>query len=279
MSYKTILVYLQNSKRAASLLKLAVPLAEKHDAHVIGLFITPDIPLHPVVEIHLPEDVIVKQQQAIKRECEQVRAIFKQATQSIADKVEWRNPTCLHSAISDVIVDHALSSDLVVISQDDDDQMGLWPDFPADVALGSARPVLVVPRDIPTDTFGDKVIVAWNASREAARAIFDSLPILKNAREVHIMSVMSENDAKSNTFERGDELANALARHDVSAVVSTENAENLSPGEVVLAHAHNNNFDLIVMGCYGHSRWREAMFGGASRQIMDEMKVPVLMSH
>ncbi|MGH1418017.1 MAG: universal stress protein [Hyphomicrobiaceae bacterium] len=279
MSYKTIVVYLQNSKRAGSLLELAVPLAKKHDAHVVGLFITPDIPLHPVVEIHLPEEIIVKQQQAIEKECEQVRVIFNQATQSITDKVEWRNPTCLHSAISDVIVDHALSSDLVIISQDDDDQMGLWPDFPADVALGSGRPVLVVPRDAHGGTFGDKVIIAWNASREAARATFDALPILDQAREVHVLAVLPEKDGKGSTFERGDELAASLARHDISAVVSTEPTDDLPPGEAVLAHAHDNDFDMIVMGCYGHSRWREAVFGGASRQIMDKMKIPVLMSH
>ncbi len=279
MSYRTILVYLQNTKRAQSLLDVAVPLAEKHDAHLIGLFITPDIPLHPMVEIHLPEEIITKQQQAIEKEGEAVRKIFDSATREIYDKAEWRNPTCLHSAISDLIIDHALSTDLVIISQDDDDQLGLWPDFPADVALGSARPVLVIPREGAFEGVGRKVIVAWNASREAARAAFDAVPIMKDANEVHVMAIVAKNDSKHNTFEHGDDLAAALARHDITTHVSTSFADELPTGDKLLSRADDNNFDLIVMGCYGHSRLREAVFGGVSRNIMRDMKVPVLMSH
>ncbi len=279
MSYKTILVYLQNSKRAKSLLDVAVPLANRHDAHLIGLFITPDIPLHPLVEIHLPEEIILKQQRAIEQEGEAVSKAFDKATDEIYDKSEWRNPTCLHSGISDMIVDHALAADLVVISQDDDDQLGPWPDFPADVALGSSRPVLVIPKDRRFEPIGNKVIVAWNASREASRAAFDAVPVMKDAKEVHVMAIVPESDSKHNISHRGDELAAALARHDIKAHVSASWDEALSVGDTLISRAEDNNFDLIVMGCYGHSRLRESMFGGVSRNILREMKVPVLMSH
>lgn len=279
MSYKTILVYLKSIECADALLDVAVPLAEKHEAHVIGLFLRPDIPIYGAVEIQLSADILERQREAVREDSDKVRELFEKATRSMQDRTEWRSPSCMHSEITDLIAQHAYCTDLVIMSQSDDDQRGLWPNLPADVTIESGRPTLVIPKHGKFNGIGKKALVAWNSSREAARAAFDAVPFLQQSDNVHVMSVNPSTDGGHNTMGRGDDLAISLSRHGVKAEVTTSYNSDISAGDEILSRAADLNCDLIVMGCYGHSRLRETIFGGVSRSMMQSMTVPVLMSH
>ncbi len=122
-------------------------------------------------------------------------------------------------------------------------------------------------------------MVAWDASREAARAVSDALPILERASSVAVVSV----NPRSRDFGHGDvpgaDIALHLARHGVKVDVQRIETRDLDVGNALLSHVASESADLLVMGGYGHSRLREMVLGGATRTILGEMTVPVLMSH
>ena len=279
VSYKTILVYLKSTQCADSVLNVAVSLAEKNDSHVIGLFLEPDVPIYGAVEIQLSAEILAQQKAAMEEDREKVRAIFDKATHGLKGRTEWRNQACQYSEISDVIADHAFCTDLVIMSQSDQDQRALWPNLPAAVAIASGRPTLIVPSAGAFNGIGKNVLIAWNASQEAARAAFDSVPFLQNSDMVHVLSINPNPDGGHNTMGRGDDLAISLSRHGAKVEVTPSYNRDISTTDEILSRAADLNADLIVMGCYGHSRLRETLFGGASRGILQSMTVPVLMSH
>jgi nucleotide-binding universal stress UspA family protein len=146
--------------------------------------------------------------------------------------------------------------------------------------MESGRPVLIVPNGGVQRRVGEKVLVAWNARREAARAVFDALPILRGARDVKVVWVnpQAERERPQDT-PAGDDICTSLARHAVRCQATEQIAPRGSVGETLLACAKDMSADLLVMGCYGHTRARELVFGGASRHVLRHMAIPVLMSH
>ena len=124
-----------------------------------------------------------------------------------------------------------------------------------------------------------KAVVGWDGSREATRAVFDALPLLKRAKTVDLVTVGKSSDAKDAVRAGGGEMASILSRHDVNAELATVDRGDAAAGDALLKYASEKDGDLLVMGCYGHSRLRERLFGGATQHVMKNMIVPVLMSH
>jgi nucleotide-binding universal stress UspA family protein len=123
------------------------------------------------------------------------------------------------------------------------------------------------------------VLVAWNGRRESGRAAFDALPLLKQAEKVRVISINAE-DGEDRAHEvPSADLCTALARHKVKAEAAQASGTDSSAGAMLLAQAHNARCDLLVMGCYGHARLRELVFGGATLHVLRHMTVPVLMAH
>jgi nucleotide-binding universal stress UspA family protein len=172
------------------------------------------------------------------------------------------------------VVKHAYHADLVVAGQTDP-QGDLSPilDFPDRIAMASGRPVLVVPYAGRYPEVGRNVVIAWKPGREAARAVFDALPILEQAEQVQILEV-SEGGG-----ERDTELAAALGRHGIKPVLKSSVAGDIGIGDELLSRLADAGADLLVMGAYGHSRFNELVFGGATRHILQHMTVPTLLSH
>jgi nucleotide-binding universal stress UspA family protein len=123
------------------------------------------------------------------------------------------------------------------------------------------------------------VVVAWDASREAARAVSDALPILEKASSVTVVTVNPRERDYGHGDVPGADIAVYLARHGVKVDVQRIDARDIDVGNMLLSHVANDSADLLVMGAYGHSRLREVVLGGATRTILGEMTVPVLMSH
>ena len=193
------------------------------------------------------------------------------------DRIEWRASEI--DALS-VVALHARYADLVVIGQQNSEwPTGVHKDFERSLPAASGRPVLVVPYAYERRPVGRHVLVAWNASREAARAVNDALPLLKRASQVHVVIFDRTAAGAAHGEEPGADIALFLTRHGVKVIVSRYDAPDADIGSQLLSRAFDLSADLIVMGAWGHSRLREFMLGGVTRTLFESMTVPVLMSH
>jgi nucleotide-binding universal stress UspA family protein len=168
-------------------------------------------------------------------------------------------------------------ADLVILGQVDPEAPAPSSVVPAEVVLSSGRPALIVPYVLRSQSVARRVFVAWNASREAARAVADALPLLQDAEAVVVVSINAKLGVESE--QPASDLAHHLARHGVKAEATAIVAKDPTVGAVLLARAADFGADLIVMGAYGHSRSRELLLGGATRHILRHMTIPLLMAH
>jgi nucleotide-binding universal stress UspA family protein len=276
MPYKTILVHVDNGKRSAVRLDIACRLAKLSDAHLIGL--------HALTVVKLPSYAMVEGGVQVREFHERMlsdsavaaEALFKAAVKaSGVEKVEWRKSR--RDAIESVPV-HGRYADVLVIGQPNEtDASGVEPDFAERLLLAAGRPALVIPYAGNFPTVGTRVLVAWNASREATRALTDAIPILREAKQVDVIA-FNPKDAPHGEVP-GADIGLYLARHGIKVSVSQQTAEDVDVGNQLLSRAADLDSDLIVMGAYGQPRMKELILGGATRTILKSMTVPVLMSH
>jgi nucleotide-binding universal stress UspA family protein len=277
MSLKDVLVHVGTEAACASRLSVAARLAAWQDAHLTGLHVIAAAPLPGYIQAEMPFQVQELQRQRLNREAEQARELFDAAVHAAGvARAEWR---AIEGGILDTARLHARYFDLTVVGQgiDVEDPTGALSVLPEDLALSIGRPVLVIPRYGTFPALGDQVLVAWNASREAVRAVNDALPLLRRAQKVTVLSV----DPGDHPDQRlpGADVTLHLARHGVNAVAAQTRGADISVGDVLLSYAADIGADLIVCGAYGHSRLREMVLGGATRHLLKHMTVPLLMSH
>ena len=147
------------------------------------------------------------------------------------------------------------------------------------VALASGRPILAVPYAGQFETVGRRVLIGWNATREATRAVNDAMPLLAAADVVTVLTIDAREAPDAHGELPGADISLHLARHGVKATIERTVSAGVPAGEVLLSRAADLGADLLVIGAYGHSRMRELLLGGATRSILQSMTVPVLMSH
>lgn len=276
MSYKTILVHLDNGKRVATRLDAGIRLARQFDAHLVGLYALTAVTLPSYVLAEGGPIIAMQQQknaleQAARAES-QFRATIDKAGMSGA---EWRRSAA--DALDGCTL-HARYADLVVIGQADfSDSSDVEPEFPELFVLSAGRPVLVVPYAGKFPTIGERILIGWNAGREATRAITDALPLLRLAKVVDVIAFNPDGDAHGEV--PGADVGLYLARHGVKVKVSHHRANDVDVGNQMLSRAADLGTDLIVMGAWGHSRVKELILGGVTRTLLETMTVPVLMSH
>ena len=280
MDWKTILVQLSNLRRTDVLASVAGRLAERSNAHLIGLNVANALAHMPAMPALVgPEDFAAFE--AIDDEtAARLKAAFDEVTHNRAFVAEWRNVKIVGMEPVSAVIEHGRAADLIVASQSDPDweMSGLF-DAPERLALESGRPVLVVPYAGRFGEIGKRVMVAWSGKREGARAVFDALPLLKSADKVTLLCVVGRDaDGESGQLP-GAEIAASLARHGVKVTVRKTLADEVGVADEILARLADEGSDLLVMGAYGHSRLREMVFGGVTRHILRHMTVPTLMSH
>ena len=278
MSYKTIVVLIDRAWRVEQL-EVAFALAADMDAHLVGLYAvrTPGIPSFALAEA---ASVAVKLQELQRadraaREDAARKAFEAAAKHSGHAKHEWR---VTRADALMAVAQSARYADLIIAAQPQPkaDEAGNPPESHSTLALVAGRPVLHVPYVGRFAHLARRVMVAWSATRESARAVTDSLPLLRQAESVRVVVF---NPGSEHGEQPGADVALYLARHGVKvAVVQRKNTE-VGIGELILSDAADDNADLIVMGAYGHSRIRELVLGGATRTVLESMTVPVLMSH
>ena len=177
---------------------------------------------------------------------------------------------------------HALCSDLVVLGQYDPDDPLAWgtpPDLVPQVLADSGRPALVVPWAGDFAEVGRRVVVAWKPTRESASALRAALPLLQAAQEVSLLHWSEGDDEARASPDLTQALAAWLDAHGVRARLETQGRPGDDLGALLLSAAADHSADLLVMGCYGHARMREWMFGGVTRTVLRSMTLPVLMTH
>lgn len=279
MSYKTILVYFRDEMEAPEIAATACRLAEQHDAHVIGLNVAPNTLVLPVTGFPVPQPLIDKSSEQQAQRAKAINAILDKQASKSSQSWEWRHLVSEGTTVSRIVADHAQCTDLIVIGQPAKGTSYIEPDMTFETLLmDSGRPVLVVPSAATPRATCKHVMIAWNGTREAARAAFDAVPLMVAAGTEKVTLVRIESRTGLNGGETTDrELVASLARHGLKVDLAHEPRQG-GAGETLLAQASKLGADLLVMGCYGHSRVREFVFGGATDHILRHMETPVLMA-
>ncbi len=278
MSYGTILVHTNASARSDERVQLAAAIAREHGAHLVGVAPTGLAEIRPEwggAEVGYYYAEIQRRQ---RERATEVAARFDAQVRALGvDAFEHR---IAEDEDAYAIALQARYADLVVIGQADpsDPTIGTVPNFVEQVLVDSGRPVLIVPSAGHYGATGRNVLLAWSASRESARAVVDALPFLRKAKLVRVVIVDGTPTPEGHGAEPGADIAVYLARHGVTVEVSREPGTGDVAG-TLLSRACDYGSDLLVMGGYGHSRFREMLLGGVTRSILDSMTLPVLMSH
>ena len=282
MPLKDILVQVDDSTASRERLRLACDLARRHAAHLVALYCIERLPITAYsawgdpgyTDFSAAEEIKQQYRAAALGTMERVEAAFRAERDRAGIDTEWR---VIEGVGSVPLIEQARYADLAVLGQTDLGQAFIRNTAPEEVVLASGRPALIVPAVGRFEHVGLRVLVAWNASREAARALGDALPLLVHAQTVTVLTIGST--ATTDNERRGADITRHLARHGINATAAAAIAKDVEVGDVLLSRAADYGADLIVMGGYGHSRTREWLLGGATRHILRHMTVPVLMAH
>ncbi|ASU38842.1 universal stress protein [Herbaspirillum sp. meg3] len=274
MSYKTILVYVDQSRRSAERIKLAAEIAIAHDAHLIGVAVT------GISRFIYPDGMVF-----VTSVIDTLRQRAQHSLDQFEETVKKMGVNSYERRVSEDDAQGALAlqarySDLVVVSQMDlsePDAVDI-SDLPEYVMLNSSKPVLVVPYAGKFSDTGSNILVAWDGSMEATHAIANALPMLKRAKKVTLAIFNQSQRFATHGEQPGADIGLYLARHGVKIEIEEENTE-LDVGNALLSLAADKGADLLVMGGYGHSRFREVLLGGVTSLILNTMTLPVLLSH
>jgi nucleotide-binding universal stress UspA family protein len=279
MAYKTVLVSLNDVPRVEAMLEAAARIATICDAHVIGCYVVPAFTIYPEVGFAAPPAVDDTRQQYFKTNVAAVKARFETMLRKEGLKGEWRTVNSLYAEIAPSLMEHGRAADLIMVSQIAQDPVAyIEPGLVDHVVMESGRPVLVVPQKGALAEI-KSVVAGFNATREAARALFDSLPLLQGVKEVRVVWVDPYKERSVAGEVPGAEAAAALARHGIKATAEGLAAGGINAGEALLQHANDLGAGLLVVGAYAHSRMREYIFGGATQHVLAHANIPVLLSH
>lgn len=276
MTYKTILVHCDAAESVSNRLEVATDLAQRFDAHLVGLHVRR--PFEPPVffDGSFPmDDYFKSHEEGIKADEATAATAFEKAVRGKLQSTEWR---VVDGYAENELVVQARCADLIIVGQAEPTPTITPSDLPETVALAAGHPVLIVPY-IGAKPPGKIVMLCWNASREAARAVTDALPFLKAAEKVVLLTVSPESSGAGHGTAPGADLVAWLGRHGVRVTLQRDVAPDVDVGSVILSRAADHSADLIVMGVYGHSRMRELVLGGVSRTVLSSMTVPFLVTH
>lgn len=281
MSWKDVLVIVSEAEADEPALALGETLAGMcSDCHLAAAFLTalPDEPLayEPTVVAGVWAELLGRARQDAEVERKRVEARLQRS----AKKTELRTAEALSRDLGRVAAVHARYADVAVMTRPSEGAgVELREEIIEGVLFHSGRPALIAPPGWTGTTIGKRVVVAWDASREATRALSEADDLLENAEAVTVLTV----DAKSKMFGHGDQpganIAGHLNRRGLPAEVRNVDSAGRSASVAILEEAKKFNADLIVMGGYAHSRLRELVFGGATRDLLRTTTVPLLMAH
>lgn len=273
MAIRNILLHAFEGEAGNTVRDVAFALAQKHDSHVSALSIVDNTPIPAYVVPYVPVNLSDTYIEEARKTAENVEAQTRAEAEKQGVRLDWNyeeGDLCGHMNV------HARYADICVVGQGTGSDVPVGPAnlLPDELILGSGRPVFIVPYGYKADGLGKKVLVAWNGSAQATRAVHDAMPLLQNADNVRILSVGGPENHLP-----GAEISAHLAQHDVNAEAHHAVEDGLSTAETISENASDWGADLVVCGAWGHSRLRETVLGGVTRHLLRNMTVPVVMSH
>jgi nucleotide-binding universal stress UspA family protein len=274
---KDIVVNLAVGERTNQASEYAISLAAAFDAHLTGIAFLYD----PIVPIsgagYIPGEVIESQERDSKAAAKAAIDRFTAASDRVGISADSLTVNASLAGVGEMFSRIARRFDLSVVGQAEPEKSAIEEIIAEAALFESGRPVVVVPY-IQKDPFKlDQVMVCWDGSRAAARAIGDAVPLLKKSKRVEIVIVANERGKEEELA--GADLGEHLARHDLNVEVKCTVLGDVDVADILLSHAADSGADFMVMGGYGHSRLREFVLGGVTRSIFRTMTVPVLMAH
>ena len=287
MALKDLLVYVDQSERAAERLRLAADLARRHESRLTAIFVRE---LNPAqVHDQSAAELGLGSAEAISRTNRRIRRVIDETAvrlQSVLDElgrehgfeVEWR---CLDGIGSILVPQHARFADLCILSQDvSRAPTATGYTFSEQLLFVSGRPVVFVPAHGSFDTLGRRILVAWNSSRASTRSINDALPLIERAEQVTVLAVNPKEFAERYGALPPEQIVRHLRRHGASVQgIWLDNIPTESITDAVQAEARKVGADLIVAGAFGHPRLWEKLMGGVTRELLARMQLPILMSY
>lgn len=291
MNYRSILVHLDESESARTRLDVALRVAKRHGAHLSALF-APAVPEHDAAYAFILDAEYWSQ---CRREHETCRRALEHHFFSRLAEMELKGTWRTAAHAQHELLTRARFADLIVLGQSNpaDVDASLSNRFQARVVLSAGRPVLFVPFVPPVSSpasggfphVGEHVMVAWDAGQSATRALYDALPFMRLAQRTELVTFTPTHQGGALVHQNEDRIPGAdiglvLARHGLQVQVTELHPPPTVPvGDALLARAGKTGCDLIVMGAYGHARWKELILGGVTQTVLGAMQIPVLMSH
>lgn len=278
MSCRDILVQVDATAPSRTRAATAAALAHRFGAHLTGVFLRTSFPAQyfeggpywatPAGVLH---EVIQRHNEAVDKAEEAARQTFEAVADEAGVRSDWLS---LSGDTQEPMADCMRRADLTILPRDPDPVLGQSGISPAQLGLTIGGPILVLPDPSPGQTVGERVLVAWNGKREAARALRDAWTFIAAAQQVHVLIVGPKGgDGPDSRLQRHFE------HHGCEADVIVDRSEDASAGRVILETAAALKADLVVMGLYGHGRLREFILGGATRELLQQAPIPVLISH
>ncbi|TXI51127.1 MAG: universal stress protein [Lysobacter sp.] len=277
--FNDFLVPYVNARSAEAPLKAAIALAEPRRAHVAVLVVV-DVPA-PVPNdwTGMSYSTYLRLHEEAHQRADALAASLRERVANATVPVEVRMADALALYPSSTATLHAHYADVAVVPSLTAEDSGQVHDFFQDLLLDSGRPVLVVPPSARAETVPKRIVIAWRPTRESARAVHDAMPVLERAEQVDVLVVDPKVGETAHGEEPGADIAAHLARHGVRVQAVARPSQGASVGAAILDYAERSGADMIVAGGYGHSRLRERMLGGATRDLLHTASLPVLFSH
>jgi nucleotide-binding universal stress UspA family protein len=279
MAFKDILLTLTSypDPTPVAVTDEAVAIASSLGAHLaaVACEVHVEIPGHVLSgSIANIPGIIAGEAEKSRKSAKELLAAFDAAANKAGILHELYLEKCPTFAVPDMLVDYARLRDLTIVPVPESyDQ---W--YAEQVIFGSGRPTLVLPESPRPRPFElGTIAVAWDFGRAAARAVSDALPLLEKAKKVRIVTVT--NEKRLDSKHSAEELAKSLSRHGIDVVLDKVDAEGRGIGEVLEAYTASHRIDVLVMGAYGHLRWREFVLGGATKSLLSKPPLPIMFSH
>jgi nucleotide-binding universal stress UspA family protein len=278
MGFKDILVHVDSTPASTVRLRLGISLARRFGARLSGLHVTPDPDVPPYFKPSAVVRIAKLYRQSAREAAVLAEAHFHAAIKDIELAAVWQS---VEGDIAGVLAERARFSDLLVLGQYDTENPPTIAAFttPEKVVVDAGTPILVVPTSGSFDDMGRHVLVAWDGSRESARAVRDAMQLLRAAERVSLLAVDPDQQGHMHPDANPAELAAHLVRHGVPAKSPEISFGDNNVTNFLLGHAVQLGADLLVMGAYGHPRLWEFWLGGTTKTLLERASIPVLMSH
>lgn len=274
MAYRSMAVCLDNTPFSQARLEFALTLAQRHEAHLSALHMTRE----PLVFDNAGQlsPLFIEWEKITADKQERARLQGCATAKEFGMNLPW---DAYRSAEAPYLTARARLSDIVIVGQRkaDDREADFEAAFNDKFIMALGRPVLLTPSRTTWPKTLDNILVAWNGSREAARALNDALPLLERAGRTTLLTLEGKGDDRHGAGR--DTLAAFLDRHGIKAEIRAEASPAAEHADRLLRHATAMKADLLVMGAYGHGRLGEMVLGGVTRSILHDMNLPVLMSY